>query len=140
MAIERADTPARELTRAGRSRRPRPRVRFDQRILLLALSAGLPAAIVALILLWTGDYTPKVQWTLTTFLGLWWLGYAFHLRNRVVMPLQTLSNLQAALREGDFSIRARGARRGDALGDDPRGHPADGVARHLQQWGGVRKA
>jgi nitrate/nitrite-specific signal transduction histidine kinase len=31
-------------------------------------------------------------------------------RERVVRPLQTLSNLLAALREGDFSIRARGAR------------------------------
>src|SRR5207249_3271390 len=83
----------------------------------LVRAAGLAGSLVALILLWTGDFTLKVQWTLTTFLGLWWLGYAFHLRNRVVMPLQTLSNLQAALREGDFSIRARGARRGDALGD-----------------------
>jgi two-component system, NtrC family, nitrogen regulation sensor histidine kinase NtrY len=33
------------------------------------------------------------------------------------LPLQTLSNLLAALREGDFSIRARGASRDDALGD-----------------------
>ena len=39
------------------------------------------------------------------------------MRRRVVRPLQTLSNLLAALREGDFSIRARGARRGDPLGE-----------------------
>src|SRR5690606_4492520 len=31
-------------------------------------------------------------------------------------PLQTLSNLLAALREGDYSIRARGARHDEALG------------------------
>src|SRR5205814_6197037 len=31
-------------------------------------------------------------------------------------PLQTLSNMLAALREGDYSIRARGAGREDALG------------------------
>jgi len=98
-------------------RRKRRKPTFEGRILALALLTGLAGSLVALILLWTGDFTLKVQWTLTTFLGLWWLGYAFHLRNRVVMPLQTLSNLQAALREGDFSIRARGARRGDALGD-----------------------
>ena len=36
---------------------------------------------------------------------------------RVVLPLQTLSNLLAALGEGDFSIRARGARGGDPLGE-----------------------
>jgi nitrogen fixation/metabolism regulation signal transduction histidine kinase len=35
----------------------------------------------------------------------------------VVLPLQTLSNLLAALGEGDFSIRARGARGGDPLGE-----------------------
>ena len=38
-------------------------------------------------------------------------------RHRVVLPLQTLSNLLAALREGDFSIRARGASGDDPLGD-----------------------
>jgi two-component system nitrogen regulation sensor histidine kinase NtrY len=92
------------------------RLRFDQRILLLALAAGFPAAVVALILLWTGDYTPKVQWTLTVFVIGVWTGCSFSVRQRVVLPLQTLSNLLAALRESDFSIRARGA-----SGDDPLG-------------------
>ena len=96
--------------------RPDSRLRFDQRILLLALTAGFPAAVVALILLWTGDYTPKVQWTLTVFLVGVWTGCSFSVRHRVVLPLQTLSNLLAALRESDFSIRARGA-----SGDDPLG-------------------
>jgi nitrogen fixation/metabolism regulation signal transduction histidine kinase len=96
--------------------RPDSRLRFDQRILLLALAAGFPAALVALILLWTGDYTPKVQWTLTVFVVGVWTGCSFSVRHRVVLPLQTLSNLLAALRESDFSIRARGA-----SGDDPLG-------------------
>jgi two-component system, NtrC family, nitrogen regulation sensor histidine kinase NtrY len=95
------------------------RLRFDQRILLLALAAGLPAALVALLLLWTGDYTPKVQWTLTVFIVGVWTGCSFSVRRRVVLPLQTLSNLLAALRESDFSIRARTSRgRGS---DDPLG-------------------
>ena len=96
--------------------KPDGRLRFDQRILLLALTAGFPAAVIALILLWTGDYTPKVQWTLTVFLVGVWTGCSFSVRHRVVLPLQTLSNLLAALRESDFSIRARGA-----SGDDPLG-------------------
>jgi nitrogen fixation/metabolism regulation signal transduction histidine kinase len=96
--------------------RPEGRLRFDQRILLLALAAGFPAALVALILLWTGDYSPKVQWTLTVFVVGVWTGCSFSVRHRVVLPLQTLSNLLAALRESDFSIRARGA-----SGDDPLG-------------------
>src|SRR5436309_642655 len=98
------------------SSRPNSRLRFDQRILLLALAAGLPAALVALILLCTGDYTPKVQWTLTVFIIGVWTGCSFCVRHRVVLPLQTLSNLLAALRESDFSIRARGASGNDPLG------------------------
>ena len=95
---------------------PTSRLRFDQRILLLALAAGFPAALVALILLWTGDYQPKVQWTLSVLIIGVWSGCSFSVRHRVVLPLQTLSNLLAALRESDFSIRARGA-----SGDDPLG-------------------
>jgi two-component system nitrogen regulation sensor histidine kinase NtrY len=96
-------------------------LRFDQRILLLALAAGFPAALVALVLLWTGGYTPKVQWTLTVLLVGVWSSCSFAVRHRVVLPLQTLSNLLAALRERDFSIRARGASgRGEAA-DDPLG-------------------
>ena len=95
---------------------PHSRLRFDQRILLLALAAGFPAAVVALLLLWTGDYQPKVQWTLSVLIVGVWTGCSFSVRHRVVLPLQTLSNLLAALRESDFSIRARGA-----SGDDPLG-------------------
>jgi nitrogen fixation/metabolism regulation signal transduction histidine kinase len=38
-------------------------------------------------------------------------------REHTIRPLQTMSNLLAALREGDYSIRARGARAGNALGE-----------------------
>jgi nitrogen fixation/metabolism regulation signal transduction histidine kinase len=98
--------------------RPRePRLSHDRRILLMALASALPGALISLIFLWTGEYTPKVQWTLTVVIVAFCLGFAFALRERVVLPLQTLSNLLAALGEGDFSIRARGARGGDPLGE-----------------------
>ncbi len=97
-------------------RKPGP-LRHEHRILLLALACGLPAMIVALSLLWAGDYTPKTQWTLTVLVVLCWFGFAGAVQGRVVRPLQTLANLLAALREGDYSIRARGARRDDALGE-----------------------
>ena len=83
----------------------------------MALASALPGAAISLIFLWTGDYTPKVQWTLSVLIVTVCLGFAFALRERVVLPLQTLSNLLAALGEGDFSIRARGARGGDPLGE-----------------------
>ena len=50
-------------------------------------------------------------------LALLWLGIAFNLKQRVVRPLQTLSNILAAIREGDYSIRGRRAATGDALGE-----------------------
>src|SRR6188768_2984102 len=94
-----------------------PRLSHDRRILLMALASALPGALISLIFLWTGAYTPKSQWTLTVVIVTVCLGFAFALRERVVLPLQTLSNLLAALGEGDFSIRARGARGGDPLGE-----------------------
>ena len=88
---------------------------FEQRILALALLTGAPGGVVALALLWTGDFSDRARWTLGIFIGVLWLAIAFTLRDRVVRPLQTISNMLAALREGDFSIRARGAGTDDAL-------------------------
>jgi PAS domain S-box-containing protein len=85
-------------------------------VLQLALLAGLPGIIVSLILLWRDNYSAKVQWTVGLIVLGSWLITAFVLRERVIRPLQTLSNMLAALREGDYSIRARGAEREDALG------------------------
>lgn len=90
---------------------------YERRILIMALMGGLPAVLMALAMLWTGDYTAKVQWTLTMVIVSLWLGFAFALRNRVVFPLQTISNLLAALREGDYSLRARKAGGDDALAE-----------------------
>jgi two-component system, NtrC family, nitrogen regulation sensor histidine kinase NtrY len=90
---------------------------YDRRVLLLALLAGLPGSLVGVVLLWTGDYSDKLRWTLSLLVGAAWFGVAVSLRERVVFPLQTLSNLLAALREEDFSIRARGSRRDDPLGE-----------------------
>ena len=94
-----------------------PRLSHDRRILLMAFASAAPGAVISLIFLWTGDFTPKVQWTLSVLIVTVCLGFALALRERVVLPLQTLSNLLAALGEGDFSIRARGARGGDPLGE-----------------------
>jgi two-component system, NtrC family, nitrogen regulation sensor histidine kinase NtrY len=106
----------------------RARLSFQGRVVLLALVAGLPGSATALIMLWTGDYAPKVQWTLALLILGTWLGFALALRERVVFPLQTLSNLLAALREGDFSVRGRSPRPDDALGE---------VMREVNSLGGT---
>ncbi len=101
----------------GPKKRASQKLRYERRILAMSLAAGFPAMIFSLLLLWSGDYTPKVQWTLTWLLISVWLGFSFALQSRVVNPLQTISNLLAALREGDYSIRARVLRGDDALGE-----------------------
>jgi len=93
------------------------RITYEQRIQLLALAAGFPGSIVALLLLWLGPYSSQTAWTLTFFILAIWLGFAIAIRNRVVFSLQTLSNLLAAMREEDFSLRGRGARADDAMGE-----------------------
>src|SRR5580698_7317322 len=86
-------------------------------MLLLALAAGLPAVVTAMAMLWVGDFSAKVQWTLSVIiLGGWW-ACAAAVRDRVASPLRTLANLLEAMREGDYSIRARGAIGEEALGD-----------------------
>jgi len=85
-------------------------------VFLLALGAGIPGGVTALWILWTEPYTPKVQWTLSVLILSTLFGLAASVRTRVVVPLQTLANLLAALREDDFSIRGRTANPDDPLG------------------------
>ena len=97
--------------------KPLRRIPHEQRIFYYALFAGLPGLIVASSLLFTGDFTPKVQWTLGLGMFIFWLGFALSVREQVIRPLHTMANLLTALREGDYSVRARGANRDDPLGD-----------------------
>ncbi|WP_375766068.1 ATP-binding protein [Archangium gephyra] len=89
----------------------------DIHIFLLALLAGLPGSVTALALLWGGDASAKVCWTLSVLVLGVHLGAALSVRERVTRPLQTVANLLAALREGDYSVRGRGARGGEPLGE-----------------------
>src|SRR5438034_3497075 len=101
---------------ARKTKRP-ARLSYEGKITWLTFVAVAPAIIIALALLWFGDHTPKVQWTLTILIVGCMAAFIWSTREHAVRPLQTLSNLLAALREGDYSIRARGAREGTALGE-----------------------
>src|SRR5687768_17236329 len=92
--------------RAALARWLRP-LSFETRTLLLALAVGLPGTAAALLLLWNAPYSPRIQWLLTALLAVAWWWLAEHLWRSVVRPLQTMSNLLHAVREGDFSQRAR---------------------------------
>lgn len=95
---------------------PKSPPHHERLVFRLTLLAGLPGVIASMVLLWRHNYSAKVQWTLGLVVIGGWIITALVLRERVVRPLQTLSNMLAALREGDYSIRARGADREDALG------------------------
>ncbi len=101
------------------TQKSRRHMKYEGRIVLLAIMAGLPGSLVALIMLWLRDPTPqaRTQWTLTVLIVGLWLGFAMAVRDRVVFPLQTISNLLSALREGDFSVRGRAGQFDDALGE-----------------------
>jgi PAS domain S-box-containing protein len=96
--------------------RRRPRLSHQTHLLLAALAGGAPALLVALIALLRWHTDALLRLTLAGALVLTWLGFAAAVRARFERPLQTLSNLLAALREGDTSLRARGADPDDALG------------------------
>jgi two-component system, NtrC family, nitrogen regulation sensor histidine kinase NtrY len=101
----------------GAARNARRRLSFENRIYVLALAAGLPGIGVASWLLWQAQFEPATKWTLGAMLVVLWFGCVQTLRHRVRYPLQTLSNILAGFREGDFSMRLRGAKAGDALGE-----------------------
>jgi nitrogen fixation/metabolism regulation signal transduction histidine kinase len=89
----------------------------DQAVFLQSLLGGLPAVAISEAWVWTGERSTDLRITATLLVVGFWLGFALAVRERVIRPLQTMSNLLLALREGDFSFRARGARRRDPLGD-----------------------
>src|SRR5437764_6659141 len=101
----------------NRAPKSRYRLSHEGKLTWLTFGAAVPAVVVALALLWSGDYSAKAQWTLTILIVACFAVFVSSAREHMIRPLQTMSNLLAALREGDYSIRARGARGGNALGE-----------------------
>lgn len=94
------------------------RLSHDRQVLLGTLLAGLPGVVVTLGFLWLDEHqSSNMRWTFTMLVVGCWLGFSFSVQTRVIRSLQTMANLLSAVREGDFSIRARGASREDPHGD-----------------------
>jgi two-component system, NtrC family, nitrogen regulation sensor histidine kinase NtrY len=98
----------------GRSPR---RLSFEKRIRLWLYLMGGPLLLLCASICHQLATTLPVLliWSLAAVFG-WMLAVSF-LLEQIVRPLQTLANVVAALREDDYSFRARGARRNDAMGD-----------------------
>jgi nitrogen fixation/metabolism regulation signal transduction histidine kinase len=78
---------------------------------------ALPGLIVSIVLVWMQPWGLQSRLALITLeLFAWWL-LAMALQEQTTRPLQTLANVISALREEDYSFRARNAAPEDALGE-----------------------
>ncbi len=98
----------------GRNRR---RLGYERRLRVLLSLLSLPLFALTVALLHQFHASALVWVAALGFAALGWSLLQATVTEQVLRPLQTLSNVVAALRENDYSFRARGARRGDALGD-----------------------
>ncbi|MGH3185187.1 MAG: sensor histidine kinase, partial [Streptosporangiaceae bacterium] len=58
----------------------------------------------------------SLQWLVSALLAICWLGLTLAARRRTLFALGTFANMLAAVREGDYSVRARGGQYNDAFG------------------------
>lgn len=93
------------------------RLSFERRLRLWLYLLGLPMAVLCWILLRRYSVEPLEQCFVLLALTLGWMFAVSLLMEQIVRPLQTLANVVAALREDDYSFRARGGQRNDAVGD-----------------------
>src|SRR5215831_12530570 len=87
---------------------------LEQAVMGLALLGGLPAALALGWIMWGENYTFEVRWTLAAVVLAVWIGCAAAAHQMVTRLLYLAANLLGALHEGDYSIRATGARPGSA--------------------------
>jgi nitrogen fixation/metabolism regulation signal transduction histidine kinase len=103
--------------RTAFSKVPQEGFRFETKIRILIASLCLPLFLLCAVLLWIEHFSLSVIIGALTTLGLVVLLAVSIFLEQVVRPLQTLANVVAALREEDFSFRARGATPQDAMGE-----------------------
>jgi nitrogen fixation/metabolism regulation signal transduction histidine kinase len=93
------------------------RISFESRLTLLALAGGVPALVVAGLLLLRVDLPRGLSVVIIVIVVTAWLGFSLSLKGRLSYQLNTLSNLLEALREEDYSMRSRRSRDRGAFGD-----------------------
>jgi two-component system, NtrC family, nitrogen regulation sensor histidine kinase NtrY len=100
-----------------RSRRRRFRLLYEKRIACLRFWRRCRASPSAPSLIWTHDWSRDTKISLTVLELFLWLVLTLALLDQIVRPLQTLTNVVGALREEDYSFRARGAAPNDSMGE-----------------------
>jgi two-component system nitrogen regulation sensor histidine kinase NtrY len=93
------------------------RFNFERRLRFWSYLLSLPMLVLCWLVMRHASVETPIQ--IIVLLGLaggWALSVSL-LMEQIIRPLQTLANVIAALREDDFSFRARGGRKNDAMGD-----------------------
>ena len=96
---------------------PSRRTRFERRVIRFTALLVLPGLLVSAILIWLLPWSveSKIALFVAELLTCSLLAMALH--EHIIRPLQTLANVVGALREEDYSFRARNAVPNDALGE-----------------------
>jgi two-component system nitrogen regulation sensor histidine kinase NtrY len=99
-----------------KTRKPR-RAPFERRVTRLSALLAVPGLLVSGVLIWLQSWSMESKLLLlgAELLACLLIGTALH--DLIVRPLQTLANVVGALREEDYSFRARLAVPSDALGE-----------------------
>jgi two-component system nitrogen regulation sensor histidine kinase NtrY len=104
---------ATEATRRISSRR----TRFERRVIAFTVFLVAPGLLVTGLLVWLLPWSTEGKLAVVgaELLSCLLIGAALH--EHIIRPLQTLANVVGALREEDYSFRARNAIPNDALGE-----------------------
>ena len=105
-------------------------VRLEYRLRILCWLLFLPGFLLSLFLLWRARTPWPVTGAIIGILTVVFLITMGTLVEQIVRPLHTLANVIASLREGDYSFRARGSQKVDALGE---------LAREINQLADILK-
>src|SRR5437764_3877433 len=103
--------------RPSSTRRKFRRTPFERRIIRLSMLLVVPGFLLSGILIWLQPWALQSKLMLlgTELFVCLLIGTALH--DHIIRPLQTLANVVGALREEDYSFRARLAVQNDALGE-----------------------
>src|SRR5262249_16953329 len=98
-------------------KRRKPRAPFERRVTRFLLLLVAPGILISGILIWLQPWSRELRLILfaAELITCLLIGAALH--DHVVRPLQTLANVVGALRDEDYSFRARMAVPNDALGE-----------------------
>jgi two-component system nitrogen regulation sensor histidine kinase NtrY len=97
--------------------RSRRRLNFERRIRISLWLLGLPSFLLVLLLLRVESVEPVTTVIVLICVVIAWAFVSSLFFEQITHPLQTLANVVSALRTDDYSFRARGGRRNDAMGD-----------------------